>query len=71
MKTKESRATWNVSLWINNDEGLYRLAKQAIRRTANRAEAVEYLYDILGNEKTPDGYRYTKTGLRAALVGME
>lgn len=23
---------WNVSLWINNDEGLYNLCRDAVRR---------------------------------------
>ena len=64
---------WNVSLWINNDEGLYRMAKDAIRRTANRDAAVSQLHHELtftGNGCTPDGARYTKTAIRAAMVGM-
>ena len=64
---------WNVSLWINNDEGLYRMAKDAIRRAANRDAAASQLHHELtlaGNGCTPDGARYTKTAIRAAMVGM-
>ena len=64
---------WNVSLWINNDEGLYRMAREAIRRAPNLdAAASQMHYDLhhSGNSVTPDGARYTKTAIRAAMVGM-
>lgn len=73
----KNRSQWNVSLWINNNEGLYNLAKEEIKRGAiyrlNRAEIASNILDMLrqaGIEKTPDGYRYTVTSIRAAIVGM-
>ena len=64
---------WNVSLWINNDEGLYSMAREAIRRAGSReAAASQMQLDLMtsGNGVTPDGARYTKTAIRAAMVGM-
>ena len=66
-------AYWNVSLWINNDEGLYNLALDAIRQTKNRKQASEYVLNVLrecGQEKTPDGARYSKNTIIHAMRGM-
>lgn len=64
---------WNVSLWINNDEGLYNMARRAIRRNKTRlGAAVDMLRDLedCGIEKTPDGAPYSTSSIRAAMVGM-
>jgi len=45
--------TWNVTLWIQNDEGLYNEAKQC----ANYQELVDLLYDC-GSKETPDGVKW-------------
>ena len=61
-------AHWNVSLWINNDEGLYHLAPYCVRR-GTRDEAARKLLAELPSE-TPDGAKYSLSSVRAALVGF-
>ena len=65
-----SRRLWNLALWFGNDEGLYNLAREAIRRAKTRDEAaraiVEALHDC-GSTATPDGYRYSVSGVRYAI----
>ena len=64
---------WNVSLWINNDEGLYNLARDCIRETHDRRHAAALFcshMDEMQQSKTPDGARYTVSAVRAAMVGM-
>lgn len=61
-------AHWNVSLWLYNDEGLYHMVKDAVRSARNLDEAAEWLLEALPR-KTPDGAVYSKSNVRAALVG--
>jgi len=61
--------TWNVSLWLNNEESLYRTMVECIRSTRNRDEAARVLLTLLP-ETTPDGARYNKTAIKKAMQGI-
>lgn len=69
---------WNVSLWLNNDEGLYRQTYNAahFRHRNGRTDrdvAAKVVFESLrdaGIHKTPDGAPYTIASIRAAMVGM-
>ena len=62
--------TWNVSLWVNNDEYFYRYALDLVKRYGESRAAAK-LYKEYKGQRTPDGARYTLIGFKAALVGME
>ena len=59
-------AHWNVALWIGNDEGLYRLACDAVKTTTSRKRAALKLVRYLP-ARTPDGARYSIAAVYAAL----
>lgn len=69
---------WNVSLWINNDEGLYRSAMDCVfyatkDRQGTKEQAAKAMLSHLkecGIDKTPDGAPYSVSSIRAAMVGM-
>jgi hypothetical protein len=60
---------WNVSLWLNNEEGpylhAYELVKKYGRKRAARILAQEY-----EGQRTPDGAKYNYTCLYEATEGM-
>ena len=65
-----SKAAWNVALWIGNDEGLYRFALDCIRHSKTKNLAARTMLESLP-ERTPDGFRYTFSSVRQALIDLE
>lgn len=60
---------WNVSLWINNDESLYRRAQELVRRHGYAIGAKRLTQELEG-EITPDGAVYNLTCIREAIRGI-
>lgn len=64
---------WNVSLWVNNDEQMYKLATRCVRRCEGRggkSKAAQLMLEelhALGAIETPDGARYSASNLRHAI----
>jgi len=75
---------WNVSLWINNDEKLFRMALECIKATRYhksfslhgyrpRDLAAQRMLERLSWSDithTADGAPYSVSSIRAAMVGM-
>jgi len=63
--------SWNISLWINNDEPLYRTARSfAVVHRGDRREAARAMLSWLrgnGVVETPDGAPYTVTSIKEAM----
>ena len=59
---------WNISLWLSNDENMYRWVCGLLRYSTKK-RATEVIYRDLQGQETPDGAKYSKSGIRAALVG--
>ena len=57
---------WNVSLWINNDEGLYFWARD-LAREHGIGRAARIMAQELQGKTTPDGAEYNPTCIRLAI----
>jgi hypothetical protein len=51
--------TWNVALWIQNDPGLYDLAKNF----CDYEQLASVLYEEFGQKETPDGVKWNSSKL--------
>lgn len=70
----KNRAHWNQSLWIFNDESLYRLAQCMVSAAFDYETGARHLetaarnfIDCLDSDKTPDGVKWSVSGIKAAL----
>lgn len=65
----KNRQTWNVSLWINNDEGLYNAARDFMNRRLAKGKSHVGSYSAfirsegMSQDKTPDGIKWLGTRL--------
>lgn len=63
----KNRATWNVALWINNDEELYKKAVRWVLKRRKEGKSISYTAfsteTSLRYKKTPDGYAYVSPEL--------
>ncbi len=68
---------WNISLWIGNDEGIYRFAIECLERLDPRGNkpsierATNRFMASYRGEKTPDGAIFTRTSVKHALKGLQ
>ena len=60
---------WNVSLWINNEEGLYNWACDLTRQYGVK-KAAKVMASDLDGIRTPDGARYNVTSILGAIRGI-
>ena len=64
--------TWNVALWINNDENLYNMAQENIR-LFKPSVAAEAMFEELKRDnifETPDKALYTPERILAEIRDM-
>ena len=57
--------TWNVVLWIENDEDLYNLVNQF--EIACYEDLLDVIYDC-GSKETPDGVKWTDPKINRAEI---
>ena len=63
----ENYETWNVALWINNDESLYHLAAEC----GDYETLVNRLYDESGVRETKDGVKFADPKVNAVQLNSD
>lgn len=64
----KNKQTWNVALWLNNDEGLNAAARGWAEQDRGYLEFALYLKEECGVHQTPDGVSYLDTRLNMVAL---
>ena len=59
--------TWNVALWINNEEGLYNLAQEC----GDYETLVNRLYEDYGVKETKDGVKFADPKVNTIQINSD
>lgn len=57
---------WNISMWMSNDYHLYMYAMELCKKYG-KEKAADILFDEIGGTTTPDGARFSRSGIRYGL----
>ena len=63
----ENYETWNVALWIQNDEGLYHLAAEC----GDYEAFAECMVDLFNRPCTPDGVLYNDPAVNVVQLNSD
>ena len=63
----ENYETWNVALWINNEEGLYHFAQEC----GDYETLVDRLYNEYGVTETFDGVKFNSPKVNVVQINSE
>ena len=61
--------SWNISLWLNNEESSYRYAVYLVKQHG-RSKAARIMASGYDGQRTPDGAKYNRTCIYEALEGI-
>lgn len=72
----KTKGHWNVALYIANEEPMYRFAMECIAFGRGWPNdwliiATKKFCRVYGGTKTPDGFKYTRERVKAALEDLE
>ena len=59
----KNRQTWNVALWVNNDESIYNSARLFAKREVMNGDSPKYNDWLKPSDITPDGVSWTDQDL--------
>ncbi len=59
-----NKATWNISLWINNDEPIYRSAVEFMANYQGKRPYMDFIKHYgLTQARTPDNFKFMSSSL--------